>query len=351
MRAAAYWLTALALCVLATPAILNAAFGARDRWFHPPPGGYYEVGGTAGSPVPGKSRIHLYCTGTGEPTVVLEAGLGDDWLQWRKVQPALSQLTRVCSYDRAGYGWSAPKPGSRDSIQITDELHSLLQQAGISGSILLMGHSAGGLHIRRYATQYPAGIVGMVFVDASTPTQFDVLPPELTAPDDLRWPKIQTVLGMQRLRGRCGQHDWTGMGVVASDSPEFAAWMRADDCMLSVLDTTGREEKDFQASCREALQTGPFPNLPILIFSEDPQHMPANWEPAKLFPVFASTWNSLQEGLKQLSPRSRRIIARGSSHYVQVDRPELVIAETGHMIRSIQGIEPQPAVYGTTTTE
>ena len=346
MRAAAYWLMALVLCVCAAPAILNAALGAHDRWFHPPPGSFYDVGGAAG-----RAKMHLYCAGTGAPTVILEAGLGDDWLQWRKVQPALSQQTRVCSYDRAGYGWSDPRSGSRDSIHINDELHALLQQAGISGSILLIGHSAGGLHIREYATRYPANIVGLIFVDASTPTQFDVLPPELTTLDDLRWPKIQTVLGMQRLRGRCGQHDWTGKGIVPSDSPEVATWLKADDCTLSVLNTTGQEEEAFKSSGREVSHTGLFPNLPILIFSEDPQHMPVNWEPAKLFPVFARTWNSLQEGLKQLSPHSRRIIARGSSHYVQVDRPELVIAEVGHMIRSIQGIEPPPAVYGTTTTE
>lgn len=294
--------------------------------------------------------MHLNCTGSGSPIVILDAGLGDDWLQWRKIQPALSQLTRVCSYDRAGYGWSEPQAGPRDCIHIVEELHSLLQQAGISGPILLMGHSAGGLHIRQYATKYPAGIVGLVFVDASTPTQFDVLAPELTGPDDLRWPKIQTVLGIERLRGRCGSHEWTGRGIVPSDSPELAAELRADDCELSVLNTTGREEEDFRLSCKEALQTGPFPNLPILIFSEDPRQRPPGWEPARLFPAFAVTWNSLQEGLKQLSPRSRRIIARGSSHYVQIDRPELIIAEVGHMIRSIQGTEPPP-VYGTTTTE
>lgn len=342
MRAAAYWLVTIVLCAVTAAAILNAAIGARDRRLHPLPGSSYKVDG---------STMHLYCTGTGAPTLILEAGLGDDWLQWRRVQPALSQLTRVCSYDRAGYGGSESRPGLRDSDRIVNELHSLLQQASISGPILLMGHSAGGLHIRQYATQYPTGIVGMVFVDASTPGQFDALPPELTAPDDLRWPKIQTVLGIQRLRHRCGQHDWTGRGTVLSDSPEFVAWMRADDCMLSVLDTMEQEEDGFRSSGQEVARTGPFPNLPILIFSEDPQHMPPDWTPANLFPVFAGKWNSLQEGLKQLSPHSRRIIARGSSHYVQVDRPELVIAEVGHMIRSIQGIELAPAVYGTTTTE
>lgn len=294
--------------------------------------------------------MHLYCTGAGAPTLILDSGLGDDFLQWRRVQPALSELTRVCSYDRAGYGWSDSRPGPRDSVHIADELHSLLQQAGISGPILLMGHSAGGLHIRQYATKYPAMVVGLVFVDASTPNQVNVLDPELVAMDDLRWPKIQTVLGIERLRGRCGQHDWTGMGIVPSDSAEDIARLKADDCMLSVLTTTDREGQGFRPSCEEVSGTGPFGNLPILIFSEDPQYRPSFWEPARLFPAFSKTWNSLQEGLKGLSPRSRRIIALRSSHYVQVDRPEVVIKEVGHMIRSIQGLESQPA-YGTTTTE
>ena len=341
IRTAATWLVGLVLGAVALGMLWNAAMGTLDRRLHPPPGSFYNVDGY---------RMHLVCTGAGSPTLILDAGLGDDWLQWRRVQPALSQVTRVCSYDRAGYGWSEPRPGPRDSVHIADELHSLLQQAGITGPIVLMGHSASGLHIRVYATRYPAGIVGLIFVDASTPDQIRLLPPELVTMDDMRWPEIQTVLGLERLRGRCGQHDWTGRGVVPSDSPQNVAWMTADDCMLSVLKTTAQEEAGFAPSCHEASTTGPFPNLPILIFSEDPLHRPADWEPASLFPVFAKTWNSLQEGLKQLSPRSRRIIARNSSHYVQIDRPELVITEVSHMIRSLQGLEPPPT-YGTTTTE
>ena len=345
LKAATYWAVALVLGAVAVSAGANALLNNRCRRLHPPPGSFYTVDGT---------KTHLDCMGEGSPSVILVAGLGDDWLQWRRVQPALSQLTRVCSYDRAGYGWSDPRPGTRDSIAITEELHALLQQAEIAGPIVLMGHSAGGLHIREYAMKYPAGIVGMVFVDASTPRQVDELPPQLVAPDDLRWPKVETFFGIPRWRGQCGQHEWTGMGVIPSDSPQYIDWLQADDCMVSVLTTTEQEEAAFSLSCREAGITGPFGNMPILILSEDPQYLPAFWiqfYSASLHADFAKSWNSLQEGLKRLSTRSRRIIARKSSHYVQIDRPELVIAEVGNMIRMFQGNSPPPAVYGTTTVE
>src|SRR5258708_38631329 len=73
---------------------------------YPPPGKLYEVNG---------SPMHLYCTGTGSPAVLLESGLGNGWLYWQRVQPALATTTRVCSYDRAGLGWCDPPPGPRDA--------------------------------------------------------------------------------------------------------------------------------------------------------------------------------------------------------------------------------------------
>jgi hypothetical protein len=118
---------------------------------HSAPGKLYEVDGY---------KMHLYCTGEGSPTVVLDAGLGDDSLIWANVQPELSKTTQVCSYDRSGFGWSQPRPEPRDVKRLTDELHGLLNAAGVAGPIVLMGHSISGLYIRDYAARYPQNLSG-----------------------------------------------------------------------------------------------------------------------------------------------------------------------------------------------
>lgn len=86
------------------------------------PGKFYDVGGY---------KMHIYCTGQGSPTLVLDAGLGNDWTVWGAVQPSLSKTTRVCSYDRAGFGGSSARPGTRDADHIAHELHELLAQGGL----------------------------------------------------------------------------------------------------------------------------------------------------------------------------------------------------------------------------
>jgi pimeloyl-ACP methyl ester carboxylesterase len=87
----------------------------------------------------------------------------DSALGWGTVQPELSKTTKVCSYDRTGYGWSEPQPGPRDANQITTQLYALLQQAGVTGPIILMGHSMGGLYIRDYASHDPENLGGADF--------------------------------------------------------------------------------------------------------------------------------------------------------------------------------------------
>src|SRR5689334_5288912 len=109
----------LGVCLLAS-ACFNLLYLQYLKVRFPAPGNFYEVNGR---------RMHIDCAGTGSPTVIIEPGLGGDWLDWQHVQPELSKTTRVCTYDRLGNGWSEPKPGLHDAISTATRLHSLLEQA------------------------------------------------------------------------------------------------------------------------------------------------------------------------------------------------------------------------------
>src|SRR5687767_9865804 len=118
----------------------------------------------------GGRSLFISCTGTGTPTVVLEAGSGNTADTWVSVQPEVARFTRVCSYDRAGLGQSDPAPtGVRTVQDSVDDLHALLGAAAISGPVVLVGHSLGGLIVRLYASQYPDEVAGAVLVDGMPP--------------------------------------------------------------------------------------------------------------------------------------------------------------------------------------
>ena len=115
----------------------------------------------------GGYRLNINCTGIGTPTVILESGLGEPARSWIGVQSGVERFTRVCSYDRAGYGRSDPGPQPRSSLQIARELHTLLDKAQTPGPYLLVGHSFGGYNVRVYTGLYRSEVSGVVLVDSS----------------------------------------------------------------------------------------------------------------------------------------------------------------------------------------
>ncbi|HKZ52584.1 MAG TPA: alpha/beta hydrolase, partial [Candidatus Acidoferrales bacterium] len=129
---------------------------ARDARRYPPLGQLVDVGGY---------RLHLLCTGEGRPTVVLDSGLPGTCLSWTYVQPELVRFTRVCSYDRAGLGWSDASPHPRTSKQMVEELRRLLANAGIKPPYVLVGHSFGAFTVRLFAALNSNEVVGLVLVD------------------------------------------------------------------------------------------------------------------------------------------------------------------------------------------
>ena len=327
---------ALALVILCTVTVMVSSImnAVAIRFFpgrNPPPADIYLVGG---------HKMHIFCTGSGSPTIVLESGLGNDSFVWGRVQPALSRTTRVCSYDRAGYGYSDALPVPRDADHIATELHALLIQAKVVGPIVLMGHSMGGIYIRDYATRYPEEVAGLIFVDASTPLQghAPTFKPGKRSP---QWPtmlltRLAYITNVPRLAGTCS---WSRPD---SDPP---AWrLLAEGLCHPQFHATMDESDSFDLSGEETIHTGPYGALPVLIFSHDPAKTKqlTNWEDA---------WSQMQEDLKKLSTRSRRIVARNSTHYVQLDRSQLVETEVSRFIEQIRGTTPPAAIYGSTITE
>jgi pimeloyl-ACP methyl ester carboxylesterase len=334
--------TVLSLVVLFAGAVAgSASFNAIARlWFrvhNPAPGEIYIVDGY---------KMHIDCTGRGSPTIVLDAGLGNDAVTWAAVQPVLARTTRVCAYDRAGFGSSQAQPAPRDADHIAAELHGLLLVAKVTGPIVLMGHSIAGIYIRDYATRYPEDVAGMVFVDGSTPMQqnnpaFKAMMGKGPSPVVVAIAKAAFIVGVPRLLGRCSH---TRPGLDAHD-----AQLQAEDfCEMHVQASLG-ESGNLERSGLETVHTGPYGALPILIFSHDPNKDLATENATQK--MAEPVWNQMQEDLKKLSTRSRRIIAKNSSHYVQIDRQDLIEKEVPLFIQQIRGAAPQPTNYGSTVTE
>lgn len=121
---------------------------------------------------PRGGRFHVNCKGEGEVTVILESGISASSLSWAKVQSEVSEFATVCSYDRAGFGWSDRRPGKRTPGRLAQELHLMLNAAGIKPPYILVGHSFGGLIVRAYAVQFPDEVSGVVLVDALHPNEW-----------------------------------------------------------------------------------------------------------------------------------------------------------------------------------
>ena len=158
-----FWLLYPVLAVLALAAIGGGYETVRehaDATAYPMTGQLVDVGG---------HRLHLNCTGSGSPTVVLQPGGGDFSSVWARIAPAVAAHTRVCVYDRPGRGWSEPTDSPQDATQVATDLHTLLQRAHVPGPYVLAGHSFGGLYVLTHADRYPDDVAGMVLIDSTNP--------------------------------------------------------------------------------------------------------------------------------------------------------------------------------------
>jgi len=343
VRRVCKWLTISVVLIVAAGALFQLSVTKWESYRYPPPGKLMDAGGL---------RLHINCTGAGSPAVIMDSGLGDTSVIWQLVQPEISKLSRVCSYDRAGLGWSDAPNEPRTSLNIANELDRLLTRAMVPGPYILVGSSFGGYNIRVFASRHRNQVVGIVFLDAAHPDQLNRPPFGINGqlkPEYQRMISnyyklmIWTVpLGVPRILGWC-RDDYT-----FPDQPAAlaAAWARfvpeatALDCRLRSFRTQWAESREFASSGRIASTAGPFGDIPLVVLSHDPEMSGGNFFSPADAAMAERVWAELQEELRGLSSRSKRIVAKGSRHCVQCYRPELVVAAVQEIVNDVRGIRP-----------
>ncbi|MEQ8662859.1 MAG: alpha/beta fold hydrolase, partial [Gammaproteobacteria bacterium] len=281
------------------------------------PGRRIDIGGHA---------LHIDCRGHGGPVVVLESGIGGYSLEWRTVQGVLARETRVCAYDRAGYGWSDAAPGPRTARRAAAELHALLVAAGEPPPYLLAGHSYGGLVVREFAARWPRAVAGIALIDAAAPEQFTRLPAAALP---------RAYLAAVNAGGRVFSMPRAAAG--------FPAAERTLGLQLMMLPKARRayqaEMGDFERSARRLLGQGEDTlGAPLVVISRARDEFDAAAGGAAAERV----WGEMQAAMRRLSPHADHWIAAGAGHQVHADRPDLValaLRELGDTARLIARAE------------
>ena len=277
---------------------LAASAGAIYQWLAtrrelaetPPPGQLVDVGG---------HRLHLWCTGTGTPTVILETGLGGTSAGWGFVQPVAARFTRVCSYDRAGMGYSDPGPSPRTARRISAELAALIDRSGLHGPLVLVATSSGGFTVRVFTSDHIDRVAGLVLIDASHEDQAHDVP--RLAP----WVPLLSSFGIFRLLG-------ISFGPSpASLPPSVQRFVGATRFRAAGHQAAANEIIHIRESASQVRAARRKLSIPVMVVTGARGADP--------------TWRDLQRDQVALSERGCQIIAEDSGHLVQIDQPEIVV--------------------------
>lgn len=305
---------ALGLAVLlGTGALIQSALTSHEHIQYPPPGQMLSVG---------DHRLHLNCQGSGQPLVVLESGLSGWSQDWALVQPELAKQTTVCSYDRAGYAWSDEAPESATGLQAVEDLRTLLRTAGLPGSMVVVGHSWGGMLAQLLAQTHPEEVVGLVLVDALHRDQTATMDPDTHA----RYSRNMRLLtgsatwlaplGLTRLAGMPAS---VVLDKLPSSEQAAARGLAMQSKNYRALYT---EYMGIDPALAVARSLQPVPAVPTIVLStNDLSEFPPGWDTDYM----RQHWIAGQRALAQ-ETAAKHVVVADAGHYLQLERPELVIS-------------------------
>jgi pimeloyl-ACP methyl ester carboxylesterase len=276
---------------------------SKSAEFPPLPGKRVDVGGY---------HIHIHCLGQGQPTAIIDTGLGDDSTAWVRVLQVSAKQRRTCVYDRPGYGWSDRGPQPRNSRRIAFELDRLLTEADIAPPYILIGHSFGGFNVRLYASENPDKVAGIVLVDSSHEKQYDKL--------DINLPK-----NTRRARG-----------IVMLSTNIKSEHADDNDKLLKdrAFHAAVNEINSLYQSSLQVERYSHIPTVPLVVVSRGL----AEWKGSLYNQKKEQTWIRLQQDLSHLSPISQHIFAHHSGHDIHQQQPEIIIeaiSEVEHLANLI----------------
>ncbi len=287
--------------------------------------------------LPDGRAINFRCSGTGQPTVILEGGWAANSLAWNGVRERVSDRRRVCAYDRAGAGFSDPGPEPRDGSAIARDLDLALRAARIQGPFILVGHSAGGLYIRLLANRRPKDVAGFVFVDPSVEYQDRRI-------DEMFGPGASSLASLRQRSQVCLAA--AEAGALPSTEPKLASCTPPANPTLppsvnaaSLAEARRPETWRTQLSELDSLWTstsddiarGPasYGDVPLIVLTADGNepsaHHPVNSGPAPF-------WVRLHQELAARSRRGVQTIVQGTSHLMMNDRPDAIVAAINTVI-------------------
>lgn len=311
------------LVLLGAGALTQSVLTSHERTLHVPPGKLVQVG---------THRLHLNCQGSGQPLVLLESGLSGWSQDWALVQPQLARHTTVCSYDRAGYAWSDEAPEPRTGLQAVEDLRTLLHAAGLQGPMVVVGHSWGGMLAQMLAQTHPEEVAGLVLVDALHHDQTANMDPEIHA----RY--------SQNMRLLTGSATWLapfGLTRLAA-MPASVVLDKLPASEQPAARGLAMQSKNYQALYTEymgidpalgvARNLPPVPAVPTIVLSTNAlSEFPPGWDTDYM----RQHWMNGQRLLAR-DTGARHVVVPDAGHYLQLERPELVIAAAQEVLQQVR---------------